>query len=109
MSGNNPSGDVVGKAVFEDKRWRILSAELLLLKQLLCQVEVVDEEEIFTRNRNRGQRMLGHPRVENEVNNSFPEVEKGKTAKEGKLGRAWRQLMPLSQDENEGGCKKEEK
>ena len=109
LGGNNTSGDVIGKPVFEDKRRRTLSAELLPVKQLLCQVEVVDEEVIFARNGDSGQRVFGHPRVEDEVNDPFPEVEEGKAAKKGESGRSWRQLLPLSQDENEGGGKKEEK
>ena len=47
LGGNDSSGDVIWKPVFQDKRWRVLPTELLLVKQLLGQIEVVDEKEVF--------------------------------------------------------------
>ena len=89
LGGNDSSGDVIRKPVFEDKRRRVLPTELLLVKQLLGQVEVIDEEEIFARNRDSGQGVLGHPGIEDKVNDPFLEVEEGKAAKEREPGRAW--------------------
>ena len=107
LGGCDSSGDVVGKPVPANKWWRILPTELLLVKQLLGQVEVVDEEEIPAKNGDGGQGVGSHLGVEHEVQHSFLEVEEGKAAKERELWGAWWQLLPFSQEEYKVGGKKQ--
>ena len=46
--------------------------------------------------------MGGDTGVEHKVDHALLEVEEGKAAEEWDLRWSWRQLLPSSQDENEG-------